>query len=98
MNEDIVTRDKNQFFDRSLWSKLGEIKLPGLCIPEEFGGRGLDPLTTVLALEAFGEGCEDGGLCFAVSAHMLACCVPIWLYGSNDQKQAFYQSFAMVHG
>lgn len=89
LNEDIVTRDKNQFFDRKLWSKLGEIKLPGLCIPEEFGGRGLDPLTTVLALEAFGEGCEDGGLCFAVSAHMLACCVPIWLYGSSDQKQTF---------
>lgn len=88
LNENVQARDQNQFFDRSLWNKLGEIKLPGLCIPKEYGGRGFDPLTSVLALEAFGEGCEDGGLCFAVSAHLLACCVPIWLHGSEEQKSS----------
>lgn len=86
LNESIGQRNKEQFFDRQLWGKLGELKLPGLCIPEVYGGRGLDPLTTVLALEALGEGCEDGGLCFGISAHLLACCVPIWLHGSEEQK------------
>lgn len=86
---DVSERDRQHYFDRSLWSKLGELKLPGLCIPEEYGGKGYDPLTTVLAFEALGEGCEDGGLCFAISAHLFACCIPILFHGSEEQKNAY---------
>lgn len=89
LNHDVAFRDRQQLFDRSLWAKLGDLKMQGLCIPEEYGGKGYDPLTTVLALEALGEGCEDGGLCFALGAHLFACCVPIWLYGSQEQKKKY---------
>ena len=43
----------------------------GLPVPEEFGGSGVDALTCAIALEALGYGCHDGGLVFALAAHLL---------------------------
>jgi alkylation response protein AidB-like acyl-CoA dehydrogenase len=45
--------------------------LQGLPVPEEYGGVGLDPPSTAIALEALGYGCEDGGLSFSICAHLL---------------------------
>src|SRR5678815_4472165 len=45
--------------------------------------------STALALEAFGYGCTDGGLVFSLCAHLLACVVPVWLHGSDAQKQRY---------
>ena len=47
------------------------------------------PLSTALALEAFGYGCRDGGLVFSVCAHLLACVVPVWKYGSAEMKAKY---------
>ncbi len=58
-------------------------------IPTEYGGSGLDPLSTALALEALGYGCEDSGLVFSVCAHLLACTVPVWKHGSDDLKERY---------
>lgn len=96
-NENLVERENHQIFDRTLWEKAGQQRLQGLCIPEKYGGRGLDALTTVIALEAFGEGCEDGGLCFAIAAHLLACCVPIWKHGSEAQKTYYLPKLSNGH-
>lgn len=72
---------------RYAWQLCGEQGLPGLCIPEAYGGAGLDALSTARALEAFGRGCEDMGLVFAVSAHLLACALPLAAYGSTAMKE-----------
>ncbi len=69
-------RDRDQAFSRELWRKCGEVGLQGLPVPAEWGGSGADPVTTVVALEALGYGCDDGGLVFALCAHLLACVVP----------------------
>lgn len=66
------------------WRKCGEMRLQGLPVPESLGGAGLDPLSTAIALEALGYGCRDGGLVFAICAHLLACVVPIWKHGSPE--------------
>jgi alkylation response protein AidB-like acyl-CoA dehydrogenase len=88
-NAGIQERDRLELFDRSLWSRAGELSLQGLTIPTEFGGLGLGIISTVSALEALGYGCEDNGLSFAIGAHLLACVIPIWLYGSDDQKEEY---------
>lgn len=87
LNIDIAKRDQEQTFDRILWEKCGELKLQGLTIAKEFGGGGLDILSAAHALEGLGYGCEDGGLCFAICAHLLACVMPIEKYGSTSQKE-----------
>src|SRR5690606_38205422 len=52
-------------------------------------GAGLDPQSTVMALEALGYGCEDGGLVFSICAHLLACVIPIWKHGTEEQKRRY---------
>nr|MBS0037064.1 acyl-CoA/acyl-ACP dehydrogenase [Saprospiraceae bacterium] len=74
-------------FNRSEWKVCGEIALHALPIPKEYGGRGLDAITTAVGLEELGYRCKDGGLPFAIAAQMLSCLVPIWKYGSNKQKK-----------
>jgi len=87
LDQDVEQRDREHLFSRELWAKCGELGLQGLPVPEEHGGVGLDPLTTAVALEAFGYGCRDGGLVFSVCAHLLACVVPIWRHGSEELKR-----------
>jgi alkylation response protein AidB-like acyl-CoA dehydrogenase len=89
LNERIAERDRNEVFSRELWLKCGEMRLQGLPVQEEYGGSGLDPLSTTIALEALGYGCEDGGLVFSICAHLLSCVIPIWKYGTEQQKQRY---------
>jgi alkylation response protein AidB-like acyl-CoA dehydrogenase len=86
LESDARARDRNSEFDQSLWKKCGEFGLTGFSIPAEYGGMGLDALSTAHAMEAFGQGCEDMGLVFAVSAHLFACAMPINEWASNETK------------
>jgi len=89
LNDDVSKRDREAVFSRDLWRRCGEMGLSGLPVPEEYGGSGLDPLSTALALEALGYGCTDGGLVFSLCAHLLSCVVPLWLFGSETQKRRY---------
>lgn len=89
LNENVIQRDREQAFPKELWKKCGEMGLQGLPVPEEYGGNGLDPLTTAIALEALGYGCQDSGLVFSICAHLLACVIPIWKFGTEEQKQQY---------
>ncbi|MGI8774994.1 MAG: acyl-CoA dehydrogenase family protein [Actinomycetota bacterium] len=82
-------RDVESHFDRALWDKLGDFGILGLPVPEEYGGSGADIVTTCLALEALSEGGHDGGLSLSVGAHITIGTVPIWLHGTEEQKQRY---------
>ncbi|MFL5762672.1 MAG: acyl-CoA dehydrogenase family protein [Bacteroidia bacterium] len=89
LNKDVAGRDREQKFLRELWQKCADQKLTGLPVGESFGGAGLDAVSAAVALEALGYGSEDGGLNFSICAHLLACVVPIWKFGSGEQKKKF---------
>jgi alkylation response protein AidB-like acyl-CoA dehydrogenase len=89
LNGDIIARDAAAVFSRDLWTRCKEFDLLGLSVPKSFGGGGLDALSTVLAMEAFGYGCHDAGLVFAIGAHFLSCLVPIWKHGTEEQKRRY---------
>lgn len=94
LNVGVVSRDRDQHFPRELWLKCGTMGLQGLPLPESFGGSDLDPLSCAIALEAFGYGCHDAGLVFSVCAHLLACAVPIWKFGTEEQKNQYLPGLA----
>lgn len=89
LNKGALERDREQHFDRDLWCKCGEMRLQGLAVPEEYGGGGLDPLSTAVALEALGYGCHDGGLVFSICAHLLSCAIPVSKFGNEEQKRRY---------
>ena len=87
-------RDREASFDRDGWRRCGDFGIQGLPAPEQYGGGGADAVTTILALDALGYGCEDSGLVFSINAHMWTSVVPIWRYGSPDQRQRWLPGLA----
>lgn len=89
LNDDVIERDRHQVFSRELWQKCAAMGLMGLPVPEAYGGSEVDALTCAIALEALGYGCTDGGLVFSLSAHLLACVLPIMTHADDAQKQRY---------
>lgn len=89
LNGRVAERDRDQAFSREAWRECARIGIQGLPVPEAYGGAGLDALSSAIVLEALGYGCEDGGLVFSLSAHLLACVVPLWRHGSEEQKRRY---------
>jgi L-prolyl-PCP dehydrogenase len=89
LGKDLEERDKSSTFSMEEWKKCADFGVLGLCVPEEYGGAGQDPLTAVLALEALGYGCADTGLVFALNAQMWAVQTPLLRFGSDEQKERY---------
>lgn len=83
---DVRERDRTETFSREAWDACGRFGIQGLPAPEEHGGGGADVVTTMLALEALGYGCVDGGLVFSINAHMWTSVIPLWTFGTEEQK------------
>jgi alkylation response protein AidB-like acyl-CoA dehydrogenase len=83
---DTIARDREGGFWREGWDACGRFGFQGLPVPEAEGGQGADVLTTAVALEALGYGCDDGGLVFSINAHLWSCVVPIWKHGTDEQR------------
>ena len=54
----------------------------------EYSGQEQSMLNTALAIESLAYGCLDEGLVFDL-AHILACAVPLLIFGSEYQKQKY---------
>lgn len=89
LNLDIFEDDKNYTFRRDKWKKIVDIGLLGLPFDEEYGGLGMNMLTTALAIRELARGCKDEGLVFSVCAQLSATQVPIWEFGTKEQKQNY---------
>jgi alkylation response protein AidB-like acyl-CoA dehydrogenase len=89
LNKNLVENDRAGTFNREGWTKCAAMGIQGLAVPAEFGGRGLDPLTTVGALERLGYACRDNGLVFSLNAHMWTACAPLVSFGNERQKRRF---------
>lgn len=81
-------------WSRERWRTVARLGLTGLCLPADCGGGGLGALDTALCLEAFGRGCPDTGLVFAVCAHLLAGAVPIRDFGGARMRERLLPGLA----
>jgi alkylation response protein AidB-like acyl-CoA dehydrogenase len=83
--------EKDESFARSLIRKTGELGLNGIDIPVEYGGEGMDKITTCLVTEAMGAGAS-----FAVShsSHTGIGTLPIVFFGTEDQKKRYLPKLA----
>lgn len=86
---DVIARDREGSFSREHWKKCAEFGIQGMPFPEQWGGQGLDLVTTILALETIGYACKDNGLGFGLGAQMWSVQTPIHEFGTDAQKQKF---------
>jgi len=82
----IIERDMKGEFNRDAWKKAGEFGVLGLPIPEKYGGGGADIMTMLAGMEGFGLGCRDAGFYLSLAAHIVIGEIPIWKFGSEEQK------------
>jgi alkylation response protein AidB-like acyl-CoA dehydrogenase len=82
----VAERDEQERFDRALmYDKLGELGLTGIVFPEEYGGAGADYISYAIAVEELSRVCASTGV--TLSAHLSLCANPIYLFGTEEQKQ-----------
>jgi alkylation response protein AidB-like acyl-CoA dehydrogenase len=72
--------------------KLAEMGFMGLCVPEGYGGAGMDILSYVLLIEELSR--ADAGVGVTLAVHTSAGTVPILEYGSEEQKARWVPELA----
>jgi len=76
--------DREKRFPYEIVAKLGELGLMGITFPEEYGGGGADTLSYALAIEELAR--VDSSVCITVAAHTSLGTMPIYLWGSDEQR------------
>jgi alkylation response protein AidB-like acyl-CoA dehydrogenase len=89
LNDRVIERDKAREFSLSGWKKCADFGVMRLPIPEEFGGAGAGPVTTIAVMEGLGYGCKDQGLLFSINAHLWTNSIPIVAFGTLEQKKKY---------
>ena len=79
--------DEKSFFEPSIFTKMSELGLLGVCIPEQYGGAGFDYISLGLVCEEL-EAC-DTFLRVAMSVHVGLNSLSLYTWGTEEQKQKY---------
>ncbi len=86
-------RDEDERFDRELmFDALAELGLTGIIFPEQYDGAGADYISYAIAVEELSRVCASTGV--TLSAHISLCANPIYLFGTDEQKERFLAPLA----
>src|SRR3990172_6618217 len=83
----IQENDANRHFDRSILTKMAELNILGICVPETYGGAGLDYVSLGLACEELEY--VDTSLRVIVSVHVGLNSLTLLSWGNDHQKQKY---------
>jgi alkylation response protein AidB-like acyl-CoA dehydrogenase len=79
--------DEEEAFSVELTKKMGDAGLFGINIPQQYGGKGLDTLSYIIAVEELSR--VDSSQAATVVAHNSLGLVPILDYGTQEQKDKY---------
>jgi glutaryl-CoA dehydrogenase (non-decarboxylating) len=79
--------DEKAHFERSVFDKMADLGLLGVCIPEQYGGAGFDYISLGLVCEEL-EAC-DTFLRVAMSVHVGLNSLSVFSWGTEEQKQKY---------
>jgi short-chain 2-methylacyl-CoA dehydrogenase len=88
--------DREERFPYELVAELAELGLMGMPIPEEYGGAGADTLSYAIAIEELTR--VDSSVAITVAAHTSLGTMPIYLYGTDEQKREWLPRLASGQG
>ncbi len=84
--------DREQRFPYELVAELAELGLMGMTIPEEYGGGGADTVSYAIAVEELTR--TDSSVAITMAAHHSLGTLPIYYYGTEEQKQRWLPDLA----
>ncbi len=84
--------DLTQKFPKKIINKMGDLGLMGMIIPRKYGGAGLDMMSFVLAIIELAK--VDASVAITMAAHTSLGSLPLFLYGSEEQKQKYLPRLA----
>lgn len=84
--------DRDAHFPRDALAEMGRLGFLGMTVSEEWGGVGADALSLALALEEIAAG--DAACATIMSGHNSVGCMPIFHYGTAEQKERFLRPMA----
>lgn len=79
--------DRAQTFDRTILQQMGKLGILGLCIPERYGGAGMDYISLGLACEELE--CVDTSLRVILSVHLGLNSLSVLTWGTEEQRRKF---------
>ena len=79
--------DRTKEFPTAIIKELAGLGLLGIPYPGEYGGAGMDAVSYMIAIEGISRHCASTGV--IISAHTSLCCEPIFLFGTEEQKQQY---------
>ncbi len=79
--------DTNGSFPQEIWQRLADLGLMGVCIPEVYGGSGMDYNSLAIVCEELERG--DTTFRTAVSVHTGLNSLSLLQWGTEEQKQKF---------
>ncbi|MBB4193107.1 hypothetical protein GGE45_001692 [Rhizobium aethiopicum] len=85
-------RDREHLFPREELQEMGELGLLGMLVPEAYGGSDTGVVAYAAALEEIAAG--DGPCSTIMSVHSSVGCVPIFKFGTEEQRQRFLPKLA----
>lgn len=88
----VMEWDEAQHFPRDTFSRMGELGLLGMLVPEAYGGAGLGYFEYVAAIEELASVCGAVGL--SMAAHNSLCTNHILTFGTEEQKQRWLPQLA----
>ena len=84
--------DREKRFPYDLVSDMADLGLMGMTIPEEYGGGGTDTLAYAIAIEELTR--IDSSVAITVAAHHSLGTLPIYYFGSEEQKRQWLPELA----
>ena len=79
--------DETHSHPADIVKQLGELKMLGIAVPEEYGGGGMDYVSYVLALIEISKACASTGVIMSVNNSLY--CFPVYAYGTEAQKKKY---------
>jgi short-chain 2-methylacyl-CoA dehydrogenase len=84
--------DREARFPYELVRELAELGVMGMTIPEEYGGAGADTVAYAIAVEELTR--VDSSVAITVAAHHSLGTLPIYYYGTDEQKREWLPQLA----
>ena len=87
LNDDVLERDQQGRFSGENWQKCADFGILGLAASPDYGGKGLDILSSMYAMEGLGFASRDNGLNLGLNAQMWTVQLPHRAFWDSRTKR-----------